>query len=460
MKNILFLLLITGSIQAQNTADAVISLGEFLGYVKKFHPIVKQANLIIDESDAKLMKARGAFDPQIEIDYSKKEFKEKEYYNNLNTTFKIPVWYGLDIKTNFENNNGLYLNPENKLPNNGLYAAGVSLSIGKNMFINQRMAQLKQAKNYEKQAQAIQKITVNKILYNAAITYFTWVKNYNERKVYKDFVQNAETRFKNIVKTFELGDRPAIDTLEAKILLDTRKLNYEKAKIRFVKSTWELSNYLWLKNNIPVEIKNTIQPDINIEDKIDSYLEISVFERETYNLNKHPELQSLGYIINNLSIEKRLKKNNLLPKIELDYNFLYENTNELNNITNNNYKAVLALKFPVFLRKERADFKLAELKLQEKNYEQFTTQLKLQNQLRSVIQELQSIQIQYKMTNDIVKLHENLVNAEERKFFLGESSLFLVNSRESKLIELQLKANQTQNNLLNTKAKLFNTLVR
>jgi outer membrane protein TolC len=155
-----------------------------------------------------------------------------------------------------------------------------------------------------------------------------------------------------------------------------------------------------------------------------------------------------------------LKKNNLLPKIELDYNFLYENTNELNNITNNNYKAVLALKFPVFLRKERADFKLAELKLQEKNYEQFTTQLKLQNQLRSVIQELQSIQIQYKMTNDIVKLHENLVNAEERKFFLGESSLFLVNSRESKLIELQLKANQTQNNLLNTKAKLFNTLVR
>ncbi len=460
MKKVLFLLLFTGCIQAQNTFDTAITLGEFLGYVKRFHPIVKQANLIVNESDAKLMKARGAFDPQLEVDYAKKEFKEKEYFNNLNTTFKIPVWYGVDIKTNFENNSGLNLNPENELPNNGLYAAGLSLSLGQGMFFNKRMAVLKQAKNYEKQAQAIQKLTVNKIIYNAAVTYFSWVKHYNEKEVYKDFVKNAETRFQSIVKTFKLGDRPAIDTLEAKIVLDNRKLNYEKAKIKFLKSTWEVSNFLWVKNNIPVEIKTTIQPDVKTLDNIDSYLEISRLESERYDLKSHPELQSLDYIIKNLSIEKRLKKNNLLPKIALDYNFLYENADDLNNLNNNNYKAGVTLKLPVFLRKERADFKLAQLKLQEKNYEQLTTELKLKNQLRSVLQELESFQLQYEMTTDIVKAYKKLVSAEERKFFLGESSLFLVNSRESKLIELQLKANQTQNDLFNTKAKLFNTLVR
>jgi outer membrane protein TolC len=273
-------------------------------------------------------------------------------------------------------------------------------------------------------------------------------------------VKNAETRFQSIVKTFELGDRPAIDTLEAKIVLDNRKLNYEKAKIKFLKSTWEVSNFLWLQNSIPVEIKTTIQPDVRTLDNIDSYLEISRLERERYDLKSHPELQSLEYIIKNLSIEKRLKKNNLLPKIALDYNFLYENADDLNNLNNNNYKAGVTLKLPVFMRKERADFKLAQLKLQEKNYEQLTTELKLKNQLRSVLQELESFQLQYEMTTDIVKAYKKLVSAEERKFFLGESSLFLVNSRESKLIELQLKANQTQNDLFNTKAKLFNTLVR
>ena len=55
-----------------------ISLAEYLGYVKAYHPFVKQANLIITESEGKLMKARGAFDPKLEVDYDRKKFKNTE----------------------------------------------------------------------------------------------------------------------------------------------------------------------------------------------------------------------------------------------------------------------------------------------------------------------------------------------------------------------------------------------
>ena len=51
-----------------------------------------------------------------------------------------------------------------------------------------------------------------------------------------------------------------------------------------------------------------------------------------------------------------------------------------------------------------------------------------------------------------------MLKAEERKFFLGESSLFLVNSRESKLIDAKLKSIALENNFFNTKAGLFNVL--
>ena len=54
--------------------------------------------------------------------------------------------------------------------------------------------------------------------------------------------------------------------------------------------------------------------------------------------------------------------------------------------------------------------------------------------------------------------YERILEAEELKFQLGESSLFLVNSRESKLIDGQLKAISIQNKFFNTKAKLFNSL--
>ncbi|UCE94680.1 MAG: transporter, partial [Flavobacteriaceae bacterium] len=51
--------------------------------------------------------------------------------------------------------------------------------------------------------------------------------------------------------------------------------------------------------------------------------------------------------------------------------------------------------------------------------------------------------------------YTNLLRSEERKFELGESSLFLVNTRESKLIEAELKAIQVQNKFVNVKATLF-----
>lgn len=51
-----------------------------------------------------------------------------------------------------------------------------------------------------------------------------------------------------------------------------------------------------------------------------------------------------------------------------------------------------------------------------------------------------------------------MLSAEERKFSFGESSVFLINTRENKLIEVQVKAIQLQNKFLSTKAKLFNSL--
>jgi hypothetical protein len=58
-----------------------------------------------------LMMARGGFDPKIEVDFSKKQFKDTEYYSIPNSSFKIPTWYGIEIKAGFDNNEGVYLNP-------------------------------------------------------------------------------------------------------------------------------------------------------------------------------------------------------------------------------------------------------------------------------------------------------------------------------------------------------------
>jgi outer membrane protein TolC len=444
--------------QIENPLDSIMSLDEYLGYVKTFHPIVKQANLIINESEAKLLKSRGVFDPKLEVDYDRKKFKNTEYYDKLNATFKIPTWYGVEFKANFEENTGEFLNPELNVPIDGLYSAGVSVSLARGFLMNERMAMLKQAKLFTQQAQADQQLLVNQILYEASIAYFKWLKSYRNQEVFSSFLSNAQLRFDGIKRSYREGEKAAIDTTEARLTLNNRKLDLEKARIKYVKTSLELSNFLWLDNDTPVELRPSIRPDLSTVERIDEILNVTGFDNEDFDVEAHPKIQSLNLKYESLLINRRLKQNNLLPQIDLQYNFLTQTPEEVGTFNSINYKAGLNISFPLFLRKERGDLRLAKLKLQDIEFERNATRVNLKNKIDAVTQEIQSYQLQNRLTEELVSDYEIMLRAEERKFFLGESSLFLVNSREAKLIENLLKAIDLENKFFTTKANLFNIM--
>ncbi len=434
-----------------------LSLEEYLGYVKKHHPIVKQANLIISESQAKLLKARGAFDPKIEVDYATKEFKGSNYYNQLNSVFKIPTWYGIELKAAIEENSGDYLNPNMYTSDKKLYQVGAEIALAKGLLINERMATLKQAKLYRSQAVADNQIAVNELLSEATLTYFNWLRAYKEQLIYQEFVVNAKNRLLSIEKNVELGENPAIDITEAKIAYNNRNLSSEKAKLKYLKASLMLSNFLWI-DNIPLELKESITPDINTEKEANSILGIEEFSFDTFLIDQHPKLQSLDYKRASLKVEKNLQLNNLLPTVNLKYNFLNQTTEIFNNLNPENYKAGVQVQLPLFLRKERAALKLANFKLKAVEYDQLQTQLSLKNKITAIENEIESYYRQLILSNEIVSDYQKLLHAEQRKFELGESALFYIITRESKLIENQLKAIEVEYNLLVSKGKLFNVL--
>jgi len=438
---------------------SVLRFDEFLGYVKAYHPIVKQASLVIDESQANLMRARGAFDPKLEVDYNRKTFKNSEYFDKLNATFKIPTWYGIELKANFEENQGNFLNPEQTVPQDGLYSAGVSFSVAQGLLINKRMAMVKQAKLFREQAKADRDILVNNILYDASLVYFNWLKVYNETRVFNDFLSNAKMRFDGIKRSVEAGEKAAIDSIEARITLNDRQLSLEKANVKLMKATLELSNYLWLDNNIPVELQPNVIPYTESEAIISNTLQVSELTLNNFNIEEHPKLQSLSFKYESLNIDRRLKANMLLPKIDLEYNFLTQTPDVVNTFNTINYKSGVNISFPLFLRKERGDLKLAKLKMNDLEFEITSSKVQILNKINAIKRELDSYLRQNDLTRIMVEDYETLVKAEERKFNLGESSLFLVNTRESKLIDAKLKAIELENQYFSTKALLFNSLI-
>ncbi|WP_438962359.1 TolC family protein [Nonlabens sp.] len=434
-----------------------MSFREYMGFVKAHHPIAKQAQLVIDGGQANLLRSRGGFDPKIEVDYSRKEFKGTEYYDELNGMFKIPTWYGVEFKAGVERNEGTFLDPSNTVPVDGLYNAGVSVNLGQGFLINDRMATLRKAKIYNEQSQVDRDLLVNAVLYEAAIAYFKWWQIHEEYKVYDRFYENAQQRLKAIKRSVELGDKAAIDSVEAGIASQKRALSREEARIKLVKQRLDLSNFLWI-NEVPVELQPDVIPQSNVNDDIDATLEIFGFQLNEFTIENHPKLRSINFKIDQLDIDRKLKANKLLPKLTLEYNFLTPEWNQANSILNSNYKAGLNFSMPLFFRKERGDLRLAKIKVADAQYDLAATQLEIKNKVTSIFNELESYEVQVGMITNIVESSKIMLTGEERKFELGESSLFLINSREVKLIDSKLKEINTYKKFFISKANLFKSL--
>lgn len=450
-----FLLLFLGCICSsfgQNSTE--FSFNEFLGYVKKYHPLVKQANLKINEAQANLMQARGAFDPKIDIDFNEKQFKGNNYYSILNSSFKIPTWYGIELKAGFDNAEGIYVSPENTLPNSGLTSFGISIPLGQGMFINQRMADIRKAKIVQNLNSAERNLQAIEVLYEASVSYINWKRSFDEVKLYENYLENAKIRYNGVSQLITQGDKPAIDSIEVGIIVTTRKLNLEDAKLKLTKAKLELSNYLWLENNVPLELNDELQPEKTLGLTIKETLQIN--ELNNFDIENHPKIKALDAKIGILKVEKQLKANALLPKLDVSYNYLSE-PSAIDNYRMQDYKIGLNFSIPVFLRKERAGLKLAKLKIQDSEFSLQFERKNLENKLKSQQQEIVSLQIQKEYNIKLVQDFSTLLSAEERLFTMGESSLFVINSRENTLVSSQLNAIALENRYFQAILGLFKT---
>ncbi len=455
----LIFLLICQLQQAQEEQIGIsLSLDEYLAYVKLYHPVARQAELRLSAAQAERLRARGFFDPTVKADYKEKEFNESDYYNIFNAGLSIPVWFGLDINAGFENNEGVFLNPERNVPDGGLYKAGVSLPLGQGLFINDRMAAVKQAKLIQKLNKAERDLQINDILFTATLAYIDWYRANQEVQIFSEFVDNARIRFEGIKESALQGDIPVIDTLEAKIIVQDRELNLEQASLRRTQSRLEIANFLWFENNTPLQVNPGVLPEDITQEEVDEILGTNLIQVEEMDLDNHPLLEFLSTNVESLDIERRLAAENLKPVLDVSYNFLSTQPDQFETYTTNNYQAAVTFSIPVFLRKERGELKLAKIRKQDAEMEYDFQTLQLRNRLEAAQQEIISFGDQRNQIDQIAVNFSQLLSAEEQKFQVGESSVFLINAREQQLIDAQLNLIQATARLLQSKARMFNLL--
>lgn len=450
---IIFFLFTGYSIWAQDTSR--LNAEQYLQMVKQFHPVVRQSEIGKEKAEAGITVARAAFDPIFSHYMTNKTFDGINYYHYSSPEINIPTWYGITLYGGLENLNGNRYDPTQTAGKTSY--AGISMPLAKNLVMDKRRAFLKQAEIFRNMAETEQRHFINDLLLEAMEAYWNWVKAYETWKIVQANVNINTIRVELVRKSFINGERAAIDTAEAATQLLGFQYEENRRKLEFMNAGLELSAYLWTQNNEPFSLPGNIIPQQGWENE-ENIKQFNLVLDELLSIagKHHPALRIYDSRLDLLKIDRKLKFQELLPQVDFHYNFLskgYTVPKEAFTVPffENNYQYGLKLSIPLRLSEGRGAYRLAKLKMEETRLLQNMKAVEIQVKIKSYFNEWVNIKNQVALQSRNFEYCTQLLQAEETRFFNGESSLFLINSRENKALEALEK-------LVDLKTKYFKTL--
>lgn len=435
----------------------------FFELIRQNHPIVKQASLFNEEARQVLVQARGAFDPKLVSYYDRKEFGRDLYFDHWQNKLAVPLWLGgVDLNVSYDRNSkqGRYINPEERTPPSGLTGIGVSVPIGQGLLIDARRNAVRQARLSGDLAEADRLKLVNKILFDAAKMYWEWFFAHQQRRLVTEGYNLANRRFQALRERALLGDAAIIDTTEALITVQDRLVQRQQAEVDEQNTRLLVSTFLWNDANQPVELPATAipqEPSLALPDE-------STFQTLLNRASgQHPELLKLTAKNQQLTLEERFRRAMIQPQIAFNASLLSEtpnpdvryNWNSYYAFRPENYKISADMVFPLFLRKERGKLREVQVKNQQVVLERQQVGRDIANTVQAAYNQLQTLSRQVAVQQQTIANQQVLLRAEQQKFELGESSLFFINARETKLIDLQVKGEELKTKYQKALAELY-----
>lgn len=431
LNSFLFFLILCFSLQGQNS----LNYNAFLSAVKEGNPLAKKAYNNKTYAKVQYRAAQGNFDPQINSFVENKYFNSTDYFTLGGAELKQPLYTSQYIKVGYQYGQGMFLNPENSTPLAGIPYVGVQASLLQGLLFDKYRAEVIKGKHYVDYYSAEEKIQLNDLLFVSSSTYLEYLYSKRVNDLYTYFTDLAGQRLKGIAELSIIGERPTVDTIEASIFLQGRILDKKAGELELSKKYNEL---MVLSKNQQVNVDQ-----ITVIDSIDLVYAMAQKTITRNILDQTPDNPIISQYIAKqkvLETEVKLKKELIKPVLDVNYNFLNNNYNTSIPVFNyNNYKWGATFSVPLFLRKPRNEYKMAKLISENNELELKNKQNQIDYKRKYILDAIQIVTAQISNAERSASYSKMLVEAERLKFNTGESSLFLLNTRESKWLESELK---------------------
>jgi outer membrane protein TolC len=164
-------------------------------------------------------------------------------------------------------------------------------------------------------------------------------------------------------------------------------------------------------------------------------------------LNGNLDLMILRLTGNQYQLERKWALEQFKPNLNLQFNALATgrsfnqefDVRSDNFLLENNYKLGLTARIPILYRKERGKLQLIDNKMKEWEYKTMDKTQYWITKAKQYFSAFEVLDAQVRNLQNQTNQLNALLDAEKIKFAAGESSVFLLNTREQKNLEIAMK---------------------
>jgi outer membrane protein TolC len=290
------------------------------------------------------------------------------------------------------------------------------------------------------------------VLFEAYKAYNEWLTAYNENVIIGNYISNIQARLNLTSITYQNGDKSLGDTIEVYTQLQTFKIERENLIQELINKSLQLSSYLWDKNGQAYIISESYIPDVNFtKTTLNRLLPAFVGENNDW-------LKLYNFKNDVLKLEERLALQSQLPSLNLQAkSYGLENAFPLissKNLFSQNFFVGVNFKYPLLAREAKSKVQLTRIKLTENELKRTQKVWDLQLKYYTAVNEWTRLNNQLTELESLKNNLNKLLELENLRFTQGESSVFVINSRENKLFDTQIKENEILKKLVETRLKM------
>ncbi len=413
--------------------------------IDSHYPQVKIARLEVIKASGALVNAKGQFDPS--LDASTRSQPAGGYINNYgDTQLTIPTLYnGVKLFAGYRNGEGNWpIYYQNYLTNSGgEYRAGLSLPLLRDRLIDkERTGLLSSAQLMLMKEQDAEAIKI-KIYQEAIKTYWQWVEAGLQLNTFKELLHLAKKRQHAIEQQASLGDLPKLAISENLQQIIQREQLLNQGQMIFEQAGVNLSLYFRdPKGNPRIPEAGSLPALTSTSYPMDA------------SLTEHPGIKKLNHYATMMKLKRNQARNELLPQLDATaYTFKQNGTGGYPLMIPQAAMVGVSFKFPLLQRQAKGNLIQAESELRQVRVEKRFLYEQLNNEFANMLIGINRSKQQVSLLKKELTLAQKVQQGETKKFYQGDSTLFLVNQREQTTTQVQLNTLHAQVQLEELKAR-------